>query len=125
MPAWHIITCEYPPQIGGVSDYTRLLSRELTRSGDEVHVWAPEWEYEPPTRVMDGITLHRALGAFGTADLQEAGKQMSAFPAPLTLLVQWVPHGYGQRSMNVGFCRWIARMARAGHRVYLMIHEPF
>jgi len=24
---WHIITCEYPPQIGGVTNYTRQLAQ--------------------------------------------------------------------------------------------------
>jgi hypothetical protein len=27
MLRWHIITGEYPPQPGGVSDYTRLVAR--------------------------------------------------------------------------------------------------
>ena len=38
---WHLITGEYPPDIGGVGDYTRLLGDALSRCGDEVHVWAP------------------------------------------------------------------------------------
>ena len=37
---WHILTCEYPPQTGGVSDYTFLVANGLA-SHDEVHVWCP------------------------------------------------------------------------------------
>jgi len=39
---WAILTGEYPPQPGGVSDYTRLVAEGLAVGGDEVHVWAPE-----------------------------------------------------------------------------------
>jgi hypothetical protein len=39
--------------------------------------------------------------------------------------VQWVPHGFGYRSMNLGFCLWLARRARAGDHVELMVHEPY
>jgi len=37
-----------------------------------------------------------------------------------------VPHGYGYRSMNLGFCWWLwTRARRHGDRVELMVHEPF
>ena len=39
--AWNIITGEYPPQPGGVSDYTRLVAHGLADAGDEVCVYAP------------------------------------------------------------------------------------
>ncbi len=38
---WQIVTGEYPPQPGGVSDYTRLVARGLAGAGDRVEVWAP------------------------------------------------------------------------------------
>jgi len=38
---WAIITGEYPPQAGGVSDYTRIVAEALVAAGDEVHVWTP------------------------------------------------------------------------------------
>jgi hypothetical protein len=41
---WHILTGEYPPQPGGVSDYTRQLARALVDAGDSVEVWAPHFE---------------------------------------------------------------------------------
>ena len=41
MTHWHIITGEYPPQPGGVSDYTRAVARGLADAGDRVDVWAP------------------------------------------------------------------------------------
>jgi hypothetical protein len=50
---------------------------------------------------------------------------LKAFPAPRRLLVQWVPHGFGYRSMNVWFCLWLAKRAWSGDEIELMVHEPF
>ena len=41
MTNWQIITGEYPPQPGGVSDYTRIVANGLASAGDSVVVWAP------------------------------------------------------------------------------------
>jgi glycosyltransferase involved in cell wall biosynthesis len=116
---WHIVTCEYPPQVGGVGDYTRLLTRELQRTGDEVHVWAPPFD--------EGVqaNVHRVLGDFSKRDLKQADALLDQHPAPRTLLVQWVPHGFGKHGMNLCFARWIASRARRGDRLYVMVHEPF
>ena len=34
--AWHLITCEYPPQMGGVSDYTRVVAEGLSEAGEAI-----------------------------------------------------------------------------------------
>ncbi len=39
--SWHLLTGEYPPQPGGVSDHTWQVSEGLARAGCAVHVWAP------------------------------------------------------------------------------------
>ncbi len=118
MTAWHIITCEYPPQVGGVSDYTRLLAARLRNAGDDVHVWAPAFDAPPEPNV------HRDLGDLSPRALRRAGKLLDLHSKPRTLLVQWVPHGYGKRGINLGFCRWIASRVRSGDTLYLMVHEP-
>jgi len=118
---WHLVTSEYPPDIGGVSDYTGQLAQALADAGDEVHVWCPgEARAQVP-----GIHVHAALGTLSPADLRRADTELDACPGPRRLLVQWVPHGFGYRSMNVGFCLWLARRARAGDDVELMVHEPY
>jgi hypothetical protein len=38
---WHVLTGEYPPREGGVSDYTQLVAHGLVAAGDAVDVWAP------------------------------------------------------------------------------------
>jgi glycosyltransferase involved in cell wall biosynthesis len=59
------------------------------------------------------------------SDLARVGRLLDKFPAPRRLLVQWVPHGFGWRSLNVPFCLWLwQRAARFGEEVDLMVHEP-
>ena len=120
---WHIIG-EYPPQPGGVSDYTCAVAAGLASQGDEVHVWCrPCSGAQPENR---GVFIHRELGSISRADLRRVGQQLDQFPAPRRLLVQWVPHGFGYRSMNIGFCRWLwGRAARHGDQVEIMAHEPY
>ncbi len=122
MREWHIITCEYPPQVGGVSDYAALLSQALRDEGQPVHVWAPGSEETSPTEA----NVHRVLGNFDYASLARTDELLDQRTSPRTLLVQWVPHGYGRRSMNLGFCRWLARRVRQhGDLLQVMVHEPF
>lgn len=123
MSEWHIITGEYPPQRGGVSDYTQLVASGLAEAGDTVHVWCPPSGDAPGT---PGVHVHRELGSIAGADLRRVGKLLDRFDRPRHLLVQWVPHAFGFRSLNVPLCLWLWRRAAVhGDRVDLMIHEPF
>jgi len=121
MTRWHLVTSEYPPDVGGVSDYTAQLARALAEAGDEVHVWCPG----EPRDMAPGVAVHAVLGAMSPTDLRAVDAGLDACPGPRRLLVQWVPHGFGYRSMNLGFCLWLARRARAGDHVELMVHEPY
>jgi glycosyltransferase involved in cell wall biosynthesis len=120
---WHVVTSEYPPQAGGVSDYTYGVASGLAAQGDEVHVWCPASHGGRPE--AEDVAVHRELGAISPADLRRVGRQLDRFQPPRRILVQWVPHGYGYRSMNLGFCWWLRnRAARHGDRVEIMVHEP-
>ena len=125
--AWHLVTCEYPPQAGGVSDYTQLVAKGLALAGDEVHVWCPQLKGGTETEINDqtDVFVHRELGSFSVADLRRVSGLLDRFDSPRRLLVQWVPHGYGYNSMNFQFCLWLwKRAARARDRIDLMVHEP-
>ena len=122
MTPLHIVTSEYPPQIGGVSDYTCQIAEALACRGEEVHVWCPSLSRP---RSESGVHVHPDLGHFQPSALERVSDLLDAFPSPRRLLVQWVPHGYGYRSMNVAFCLWLARRAAHGDIVELMVHEPF
>ncbi|HEY0367813.1 MAG TPA: glycosyltransferase, partial [Pyrinomonadaceae bacterium] len=129
---WHVITSEYPPQPGGVSDYTKLVANGLAAAGDEVHVWCPSLEdsetgeRENTTRDAGAVKVHRDFGRFSPADLRRVGHSLDQFPAPRRLLVQWVPQGYGYRSLNLPFCLWLWGRAKLKlDRVEIIVHEPF
>jgi glycosyltransferase involved in cell wall biosynthesis len=119
----HIITPEYPPQPGGVSDYTAQVAGGLAQAGEEVHVWCPR---SHATSLPGQVQIHGELGGVEERDLRAMGEQLDRFPAPRRILVQWVPHGYGRRSLNVPFCLWLSRRAsRHGDILEIMVHEAF
>jgi hypothetical protein len=131
-PQRHIITSEYPPQPGGVSDYTQQVAEGLAREGEEVHVWCPatsDSDGSPgaiPGAGLQATPVHRGLGRITSEDLKTVDEQLDRFPAPRRILVQYVPHGYGRRSMNVPFCMWLWRRAKKhGDSLEIMVHEPF
>jgi glycosyltransferase involved in cell wall biosynthesis len=118
----HIVTPEYLPTPGGVAGYVRHLAQALAAAGEEVHIWCPAGAHRPG---CGAFSVHGTFEDFSPADCARTGKALDAFPAPRRLFVQWVPHGYGRRSMNLPFCLWLWRRARAGDNVEVMVHEPF
>lgn len=119
----HLITPEYPPECGGVGDYTFQLAAKLADSGEPVHVWCPSGNSTPPP-ALPGVTLHRE--DFTVAGLRNIDRAFDQCAAPRNVLIQWVPHGYGYRSLNLPFCNWVWKRAAFAHDSFdLMVHEPF
>jgi len=115
---WHLITGEYPPDIGGVGDYTAQLGEALSRCGDEVHVWAP-----PNSRsAIDAgpIRLHRLPDNFGPRSILAMDRGIDR-SQDSQILVQYVPHAFGWKAMNVPLCLWLA--SRQRDRLGVMFHE--
>jgi len=72
------------------------------------------------------VTVHRELGTIGFSDLRRVSRLIGPATGCRTLLVQWVPHAFGYRSMNVAFCWWLwERAVLRGDRVEIVLHEPF
>src|SRR5262245_43157126 len=67
---WQLIAPEFPPELGGVGDYTRLLAQELARRGQQVHVWT---RGDSADAEQDGFVLHRKFGGFGMSGLWRVG----------------------------------------------------
>jgi glycosyltransferase involved in cell wall biosynthesis len=116
---WHIVTGEYPPQPGGVSDYTRLVARALAGAGDAVDVWAPPCQAPAPHE--SGVTVHRLPDRYGRRSLQLLSQHLDGLRSPQRLLVQYVPHAFGWRAANLPFCAWLA--SRRSDSVWVMFHE--
>ena len=118
MTVWHLITGEYPPQPGGVSDYSRLVACGLVAAGDEVHVWAPEC----PAQLQsdDGVVVHRLPGHFGPRALAALARSIDG-SGHSRVLVQYVPHAFGFKAMNLPFCLWLFGRGHSGTAV--MFHE--
>ena len=120
---WHIVTCEYPPTIGGVSDYTFTLAAGLGETGP-VHVWCPSGTGAVSS--AGNVAVHRTFQSFSRRELRSLSEELDRRPGPRRLFVQWVPQGFGYRSLNLGFALWLAgRARRQGDQVHLMVHEPF
>ncbi|HEX8435761.1 glycosyltransferase, partial [Archangium sp.] len=116
--SWHLLTGEFPPQPGGVSDYTWQVAEALAREGVTVHVWAPG---ERQDTAPEGVTVHRLPEGFGPRGLRRLERELARLPGPKRLVVQYVPHAFGYRAMNVPFTLWLA--SRRGEDVWLFFHE--
>jgi glycosyltransferase involved in cell wall biosynthesis len=116
---WHIVTGEFPPSPGGVSDYTQQLAKALADASEQVHVWAPASgsEYTLDSRVK----LHALPAPFSMRWLRELDRGLAAQGEDAPILVQYVPHMYGWKSMNLAFCWWLYKQR---HRnLLVMFHE--
>ncbi|MBN9162229.1 MAG: glycosyltransferase [Myxococcales bacterium] len=123
VPELHLLTGEYPPMPGGVSDYCAQLAAGLAAEGASVHVWAPATDGAAPS--IDRVTVHRLEGGWCRRSLMAMTASLARFPRPRRLVVQYVPHAWGRRGLNLEFCRWLRDRSRHGDDISLMVHEPF
>jgi glycosyltransferase involved in cell wall biosynthesis len=117
--SWLIVTPEYPPTPGGVSDYTRTLARELARSGDAVGIWAPA----PPGGTFEadpGVNCHALPDRFGIKSRRALSRAADELGHDGIVLAQYVPHGFGARGMNLSFAAFLGGVRK---RLWLMVHE--
>jgi glycosyltransferase involved in cell wall biosynthesis len=120
---WHVLTGEYPPQAGGVSDYTRQLARGLIEAGDHVEVWAPACEEGPEGEEgqKGTVVVHRLPDRFGLKSLLHLTHALNRQPAPRRILVQYVPRAFGYKGANLPFCLWLRLRRRDS--IWIMFHE--
>ena len=96
------------------------MATALAARGHQVHVWSPA-----PAEAIPSVAVHPLPGGYAAGRLGTLSRALDAVGGPRRLFVQWVPHGYGYKSLNVAFCLWLWRRARRGDVVDLMVHEPF
>lgn len=120
---WHLLTGEYPPQPGGISDYTALLAAGLAAHGDVVHVWTSQTDGTTPA--VNGVTVHRLGGSWSPDDLARLDDALNGFVSPRRLFIQHTPNTWGYRGLNLRFCKWVTKRKNVGDDIWLMVHEPF
>jgi glycosyltransferase involved in cell wall biosynthesis len=115
---WHIVTGEYPPECGGVGDYTRLVACGLADAGDVVTVWTPSARRAAPADC--GVTIRLLPDRYGLRSLRLLSRELDP-RATTRILVQYVPHAFGFKGGNLPFCVWL--WLRRGDRPWVMFHE--
>jgi glycosyltransferase involved in cell wall biosynthesis len=121
-PSWQILTGEYPPQPGGVSDYTQLVATGLAAEGADVTVWAPPCEARAPF-THARVNVRRLPDCFGARSLRAIDAHLRTLPPRRRILVQYVPHAFGWKGANLRFAAWLYRRRRES--VWVMFHEVF
>jgi len=117
--SWALITGEYPPQTGGVSDYTRNLARMLAAGRDCVTVFAPPCDGESPHD--DNVRVVRLPDAFASRGRTALRAALLEIPAPRAAIVQYVPQSFGMRGCNLPFSSWLRSLH--GYPLWVMFHE--
>ncbi len=74
--------------------------RRWPRAASEVHVWSPA-----PAEADARRRRAPVAGGYAASRLRGLSRALDAVEGPRRLFVQWVPHGYGYKSLNVPFCR--------------------
>jgi hypothetical protein len=115
---WNVVTGEYPPQRGGVGDYSALVARRLVGPRARVGVWTPACGRA--SDVEGDLVVHRLRHGFGMRSLLTLGRHIGAGVRSHRLLIQYVPQAFGYRGMNLAFCVWVARRREP---VWTMFHE--
>lgn len=125
-PGWQVtyfLAGEYPPISGGVADHTALIASELTQAGEEVHVWTGGNE---GTTREGRLWVHRMGRDYGVRGLLALNAAWDHLPPPDRVIVQWTPHSYGFRGVNIAVPIWLWVRARwKRDRIEPIIHEPF
>jgi glycosyltransferase involved in cell wall biosynthesis len=74
-----------------------------------------------PTPTDPGVNVHRLPDNFGLRSLVALHDDLRGLRRPLRLLVQYVPHAFGWKAMNLPFCFWLSGYRRGP--VWVMFHE--
>jgi glycosyltransferase involved in cell wall biosynthesis len=113
MRTFHILSPEYPPKIGGVSNYVGQLAKGLVEQGDSVEVWSPA----PASPSFDGshARVHELPHGFDRASRAAITAALRDRPDAIAL-VQYVPLALGGADVMA----WLLRLPA---RVWLMFHE--
>ena len=116
-----LLTGEYPPQSGGVADHSALLVGELTNLAVKPVVLCGG---DLGLSVENGASVYRVGRTFSPFHLRYLARVLKAFPAPRVIFIQYVPHAFGLRGMNLPLIFWLAwRACVRRDRLIVLFHE--
>lgn len=110
-----IISPDFPPKPGGVSDHTAHLARTLAEIGPVQIVSSTGAAGFP-----EGTIAARIVN---WSDPAELGRAIDASPAHVTLLWQYVPQMYGRGGVCPAIPQVVTRCQQQGRRQILLAHE--
>jgi hypothetical protein len=123
MKIWDLIVGEFPPQPGGVADHSLGLARGLAAAGCTVRVWCPGMTEAPRLEKESAISVRRIAAGFGPKGLSRLGQALDEHAGPKTLFVQYAPHSFGFKAMNLPLCFWLQRRRSAVDEIHVLFHE--
>ena len=118
MIRWAILSGEYPPQPGGVADYSRLLAIAMQKRVMKHTSGSCLQSIRPATLDSGAPPARRVRSSRHPATAAE----LASLEKPYRTLVQYVPHAFGWKAMNVPFCVWLFNRRRR-ERIWVMFHE--
>ena len=124
---WVVLTGSYPPDEGGIADYTFVIAKRLAEAGSHVWIWSGPEVSGGHRPLIDGVTLFRLRSHFTPASLPALEEALKLVPKPYEILVQYVPQPFGPRShsrfrgLPMWFCLWL--LWRKPAPTTVMIHE--
>lgn len=116
---WGIVTPEYPPKHGGVSDYTAQVARALVAAGDNATVWFPSAIQADANGTH--LRLRPLRRGFGFGGRRALARGLDSLPPDARILVQFAPHGFGYRGLNLPIARLLGKLT--SHPLDVMFHE--
>jgi len=123
---WVIITGAYPPEQGGLADYTAVLAKELASQGDQVTVVTGPLDLNQ-LPILEGVEVLTLSDHFCRRGLAQLDQYLATIQKPYRLLVQYVPQALGPRrtsrfkGLPLTFAWWLRRPHAAP--IWTMFHE--
>jgi glycosyltransferase involved in cell wall biosynthesis len=108
-----LIAGEYPPQQGGVGDFTRELARTLIAAGHEAHVITGNVTQGAGSEIEDGIVVQRVINSWGARCWKQIADvaQRERFEV---LNIQYEPVAYAMKvGVNFLASPWVRRSIKA------------
>ncbi len=124
---WVVLTGSYPPDEGGIADYTFVIVKRLTELGSRVQIFTGPEVTGGLSPVLNAVSVHRLASHFTPFALLALERELASIPEPYEILVQYVPQAFGPRAhsrfrgLPMWFCLWLKWRSPA--RTTVMIHE--